>query len=204
MSFGNDHHPHWTHASSWHNCRCMKWAQETNRGWLGGWGVGGGDGYMCSIYGNCERKVIPRNLAVLSASAASCILLSCKRSVVLTFPQEESFKSPGTNRATYLLQAANAAIQLQARTRLMLRGRSRRKATSEGEQLAIREFLGRNFYKFMLEEGLLPSSETVEVCTNHQVLPRAERLVASFREEGMCTSKWRQHGIILKSCHGNF
>ena len=36
---------------------------------------------------------------------------------------------------------------------------------SEGEQLAILEFLGKNFYKVILEEGLLPNSETVEVST---------------------------------------
>ena len=101
----------------------------------------------------------------------SCKLLAWKQKSFFrqfphfSLPQEDSFRATSTDRATHLLRATNAAIHLQARTRLLLRDRGRRGAMSEGEQLAISEFLSKNFYKVILEEGLLPNSETVEVST---------------------------------------
>lgn len=121
-------------------------------------------------YSNPTGGVLwPKNLALLLESAGRAhdykaaafiyqeIWKGCSQ---LT---NERLKETSLERLTYLVRAANAAIRLQASGRLSHpEVRTNSAALSKREKSALADFMNEDFYQFILDESLLPDSDTLE------------------------------------------
>ena len=90
------------------------------------------------------------------------------------------FKAPSTERSTYLLRAVNASLHLQAlvlkRKRFLERRRQGEGGSRELEE-SISQFAERDFHRFILENGLVPNSSTLEVCVVCTLSPSLPDLI---------------------------